>query len=245
MGRITKHNWTLVRHAAGGAALLGFCISIGAARAADANVQVAPCGLRVVGEGYGGDNGLRPFNWAPGVTVALMVTAPDGGLIELDDDACKMEKLVDDKGTNLLVDPQYSRAGISGMADVSDDGKALLAEINGGGVPVKGASSIHAVGAIAVRCAKEKKSHKAENVAVKADEKAAAGPVTFTLKEVGKPDWGDKPLRILALRSTCACTVPGIQSDTIQPGESITIELELDANSATGATLRYIMALIE
>ncbi|MCA9282004.1 MAG: DUF1573 domain-containing protein [Phycisphaeraceae bacterium] len=56
---------------------------------------------------------------------------------------------------------------------------------------------------------------------------------------------GDKPLRILALRSTCACTVPGIQSDTIQPGESITIELELDANSATGATLRYIMALIE
>lgn len=39
--------------------------------------------------------------------------------------------------------------------------------------------------------------------------------------------------------------MPGIQSDTIQPGESITIELELDANSATGATLRYIMALIE
>ncbi|MCA9307026.1 MAG: DUF1573 domain-containing protein [Phycisphaerales bacterium] len=56
---------------------------------------------------------------------------------------------------------------------------------------------------------------------------------------------GDKPLRILALRSTCACTVPGIQSDTIQPGASITIELELDANSATGANLRYIMALIE
>lgn len=56
---------------------------------------------------------------------------------------------------------------------------------------------------------------------------------------------GDRPLKILALRSTCACTVPGIQSDTIPPGESITVSLELDATSTTGLTERYVMALFE
>jgi len=63
---------------------------------------------------------------------------------------------------------------------------------------------------------------------------------TLTLTNVG-----DEPIRILALRSTCACTVPGIESDIVAPKESITIALELDAKSATGPNQRYIMALFE
>ncbi len=56
---------------------------------------------------------------------------------------------------------------------------------------------------------------------------------------------GEAPLRIIGLRSTCACTIPGIQSDLIAPGASITVEIELDAGSATGLTERYVLAMFE
>lgn len=56
---------------------------------------------------------------------------------------------------------------------------------------------------------------------------------------------GDQPLRIVSLRTTCACTVPSIESDTIAPGESIDVVLELEAQSSTGPNERYIMALFE
>lgn len=196
MGRITKPYSSAGRGTITTAGILVALLAAGPALAADPAIKVQVRGLRIVGEGYGGEQGLQPFSSAPGVSLALLVTTSDGGLIEVDNDASKVEQLVDDKGTNLLTEPKYSMAGFSHMADVSPDGKAIMTEISGGTPPAKGASSVRAVGAIAIRTAREKKSHKAENVAVKLDEKVAAGPITFAIKSIGRPDWGDKPLRI-------------------------------------------------
>jgi hypothetical protein len=176
-----------------------------------AGAKVEARGLRVVGEGYGGEGGVRPFNWSPGVNIALLVTVPDGGLIEFDHGESEVTKLVDEKGTNLLVRGEFSMPGFSGMDEVSADGMAMIIEVSAGGIPAKGASAIHAAGTLALRQGSEQKTYKAENVAVKADQTIDAGPVAYTIKSVGKPDWGDKPLRITLETKQSVDAIAGIR----------------------------------
>lgn len=162
-----------------------------------AAVSVEVRGVRVVGPGYGSEGEeLRPFNWSKGVTLALLVSVPEGGIIEFDDEACEVTKLVDDKGTDLFVPATFSSPGFSSFDSVSADGKAVLVELNGGGIPAKGAKSITAKGTMAIRAGKSQKSYKAENVPVKMDAKVEAGDIPMVITTVGKPDWGDNPLRI-------------------------------------------------
>ncbi|MCB9850574.1 MAG: hypothetical protein H6817_07700 [Phycisphaerales bacterium] len=182
----------------GGCVVLVSVAGVSQAWAADeSNAKVEACGLRVVGKGYGSDNdALRAFNWYDGVSVALLVTAPDGGLIEFDRDASEVKALTDDKGTNLLVQSGYSFPGFTGSNEVSPDGKALLVEVNGGGVPAKGATSIKAKGTIAISGGSKQQAFKSEKVAVKEDATIKAGEVSFKITGVGEPDWGDMPQRI-------------------------------------------------
>ena len=71
---------------------------------APAAPQVSATAIRVVGPGLGANGSeLRPFNEQPGTTVALSVQAPRGsGIVEIDDDASKIEAFSDDKGQSLL-----------------------------------------------------------------------------------------------------------------------------------------------
>jgi len=221
--------------------------SVNAAQAADPGLKVEARGLRVVGEGYGEENGLRPFNWFPGVTVALLVTSPAGGLIEFDSRASEVTKLVDNKGTDLMVRGEFSMPGFTGSEDVSDDGKAMMIDVGGGGVPAKGADSIQVTGTLAIRRATQQKVHKADNVAVKADQKIEAGPVAFTISSVGKPDWGDNPLRITLEAKQHVDTIAEIRfldaggavieshrtgSMTMSMGDDVQVTLEFDLAKA-------------
>ncbi len=180
--------------------LMGLAWALGAAAAPVWAGDVAPtvkaCGIRIAAEGYGGDQGLRPFNWFKGTTVALLVEAPQGGLISYDDNASELTKLVDDKGTNLLVKAGFSTPGLSGFGEVSEDGKAMIVEAVGGEVPQAGAKTIQAQGKIVAQMATKKQTHTVNDVKLAKGGKIQAGPVDLTIEEVGKPGWGDMPMQV-------------------------------------------------
>ncbi len=172
-----------------GAALL---IALSGARcvcaqaAAEPKVQV--CGVRVVGVGYENeDELLRAFRWRKGTTVALLVTVPEGGLISVNRDETKVTRMADDRGTDLTVSSKglAREAQVSRGAQVSDDGKACVLEINGQESPAAGATSIALAGTISLKCGSKKEIGRREKVDLKPGAEFSVGGMSFTIAKAG------------------------------------------------------------
>lgn len=158
-------------------------------------------GIRIVGEGYGKTEfgaELRPFNWSPGTSIALLVLHSAGGLIEIDEDASKFTQFTDDKGTKL--DAKKSKFGNNAVnisfPKISKDGKAALVELGVDGLPAKGASSISVKGEIAAVTGSKKKTEKSVAIGLKKGQKITVGKYKFEVSKVAKPQFGEDPLEI-------------------------------------------------
>jgi hypothetical protein len=176
-----------------------FVVLCGAALAGEApmtGVTVQAHGLRIVKPAPGGDDKLRAFNWFSGTSVSLLITAPQGGLLEVDRNASKLTAFTDDKGKDLTKaedakQQRFSRdAGFSMSSNISEDGKVCVSEVDAPGVPSKGATVMTVTGTLVFRAATKKKDFTAENVALKAGSAIKAGSIPLTITKVGKPEWG-------------------------------------------------------
>jgi len=147
-------------------------------------------GICIAGAAYGSGMEALSFYSVKGTTVVLLVTVPEGGLIAADSEKMKLDKLTDDKGTDLTA--ATGTAGEMRMAPmprISKDGKACLVELNGPQLPAQGATAILASGTIALKCGSKKETARQENVALKPGTKVSAGPVAFDISKVGKPQF--------------------------------------------------------
>ncbi len=147
-------------------------------------------GIRIVGPGYS-ENALRPFNWTEGTTVALLITFPQGGLIDFDDDASTIEIFTDDRKKNLL-DGKKSRFSFNEGYDsghISEDAKACLVEVQSPTQPSKGTRAIQIKGILVLKSATGKKTYQQKGVKVQEGAKIQAGPIPFTISKIGKPEW--------------------------------------------------------
>ncbi|MCY3023220.1 MAG: hypothetical protein NTW87_29945 [Planctomycetota bacterium] len=168
---------------------------IAAGESGPAGATVEAQGLRIVKPSPGGNDKLRAFNWFSGTTLALLVTVPQGGLVSFDRDASKVTSFADDKGKDLTKSDGKGRfmsdkAGFEMMPNFSEDGKQCTTDVRAPGVPAQGATKLAVAGELVFQIATQKKDFAAENVALKADTKVAAGPIPFTITKVGKPEWG-------------------------------------------------------
>jgi hypothetical protein len=146
-------------------------------------------GLRVVGPACGeGMEALRAFYNDEGTTLALLVTVPEGGLVSVNSERTQLTRLADDKGTELKAAESAFRMHMGMQSRVGADGKACLIEMSGKGVPAKGANSVTAAGTIYLQCGSRKLTARQENVALTPGAKIAAGPITFEISKVGKPE---------------------------------------------------------
>ena len=144
-------------------------------------------GVRVTGAGY---EALRPFFSMKGATVTLLVTVPEGGLIAVEGEKMQLAKLADDKGTDLTAAAEtIGRMRMVPAPQISADGKACLVELNGPGLPAKGATAIMASGTISLKCGIKKETARQENAALKPGTKVTAGHITFDISKVGKPQF--------------------------------------------------------
>ena len=158
--------------------------------------KVSVAGLKIVKPAHDEDQDLRAFNWFAGTMVALLVERPTGGILELNDDESKLESFTDDKGTNLLSgEDKWGRNGVKDST-IAEDGKAAMITIQGSSLPAAGATKLIAKGKVVFNVATKSKTHKSEKVAIKNDQKVTVGGISFTIKEVGKPDWGDAELSL-------------------------------------------------
>jgi hypothetical protein len=163
------------------------------AQSASPTITVAAQGVRIISPPPGGDDALRAFNYWPGTTVALVVSAPEGGLVVFDDGASRLKSFGDDKGKDLTkpepgleaVAPASWGFGVS--APIGKDRKYCGLEINVPGIPSKGASALALSGTLVFKIAKEKKGFTTEKVALHAGTKVDAGKIQLTISRVGKP----------------------------------------------------------
>ncbi|MGE0434434.1 MAG: hypothetical protein AB7K09_12780 [Planctomycetota bacterium] len=149
-------------------------------------------GLKVSSEPYADEDEMRPFNDMPGTTLAVLIQLPGGGIIDLDRDHSKMTSLVDSTGKSLA---GGSHDGMGHWPKVSADGKAALVEFSGKGRPAAGATFIRLVGTVRLTTATTKETFKLATE-LKTGNKITLGPMTYTIGNVGKPEWGDEPLEV-------------------------------------------------
>jgi hypothetical protein len=170
--------------------------------AAGEKITVKPLGLRIVKPGYGDDgNELRPFNWFSGTSLSLLVVKPAGGFISFDDKKSELKSFVDDKGASLLEKKEtggfsFGRRGFDRSPDFSRDGRACLVEVQGPACPKTGATAIMASGTLVFQCGSKTRDVTQKGVALKEGTVVKAGPLSLTIKKVGKPDWGDDPMAV-------------------------------------------------
>lgn len=121
---------------------------------------VSVAGIRVVGQGYGEDGReAQPFNESPGVALALVIQAKDGGIIAFDDDSSALGEINDSEGNSLL-----ENASIWPFPKITKDGKSLIIEMKTKGVPAVGATHVSAKGTVSVTTATGAKPLKIPNV---------------------------------------------------------------------------------
>lgn len=163
----------------------------------ETGVTVEAQGLRIVKPPVGGDQKLRAFNWFPGTCISLLITSPQGGLLDIDRNASALTAFTDDKGKDLTKPEDekqrfHRKAEFATSPTISEDGKACITEVKAPGVPTKGASLMTVTGKLTLVTATEKQEFTAEGVALKAGSEIKAGAIPFTIKEAAEPKWGSK-----------------------------------------------------
>jgi hypothetical protein len=157
----------------------------------DAGPTVEVRGIRLVGEAYGDEwRGLRAFNWSPGTSLALLVQLPDGGIIDLDEENSEIEKMVDDKGTDLLEGGRFGNTGFS-FSNVAEDSSAVMTTLKGPQVPAEGAVSITASGTLVLQTASKQNTERSEDMALEKGAKPEPGPYKWEVVEVKPADGQD------------------------------------------------------
>lgn len=164
-----------------------------AAAAAAPTVSVAA--IRIVAAGYGADDSeVQPFNERAGVGLALLVTAPGGGLIAFDEDASALGEISDSTGKSLL-----DNASIWPFPKLSADGKYLVVEMRSGGVPTVGSTHVSAKGTLSVTTATGTKPVKVLKVPLENGKTFKLGTGTVTVEDV---DTSNEGKTTLTLKST-------------------------------------------
>jgi len=167
--------------------------------AVPATVEVI--GLQIATKGFDYDEEWNrykemPFNMQqPGIEVALALTFPQGGIIELDEKQSQVKAFMDNQRTDLLAageDVKFgNEPGLGSFPKVVQDGKGLLFTVKSPVLPAAGAQMVAVAGSLALQTGTEQVTAEAEGVAIEAGAKVTLDDYAFEITEVDEPDWGD------------------------------------------------------
>ncbi len=220
--------------------LLGVCILSHANATQPSDVKIYLNGLRIVKPLPNSMQELRAFNWSPGTSVALLLSSPDGGILKIDRDNSKVTTFVDNKHGDLMKVVTSSRfgnnrAGIGMMPSISKDGTKCSFEVNAPGVPTKGATKLKVSGTLALVKATQKKEYTAANVVFKVGTVIKAGPIPFTVKKLGKPQWGDAVFTVTFEAKQSLDSVAEIQFYDVTSGKKLDAKGGMTSRSSFGS----------
>ena len=141
------------------------------------------------------------LNLERGTRVSVMLTSPGPGIVELDQDASRIDRFVDAAGTDLLeaddeaparqeegwFSPAFSPIGA--FPRVSTDGSAIIVELRGQSIPAADAPTVELEALLALRVADRVETHRVESVSLSGQTLDVAGESI----RVGEGDgfWGE------------------------------------------------------
>ena len=156
-------------------------------------------GLQIIREALGEEqNRLVPFNsFSAGTSLALAFESPTA-IIKFDEDASKLDSFTDGKGTDLLTKAKgsFQNVGFGPFPKISEDGRLVLIEIVGGGVPAAGSTAIKAEGTLSLQTASQKKVVKSQPFDLVKGAAVKVGDIDLKLSRVEKPSFGDAALEL-------------------------------------------------
>ena len=129
------------------------------------------------------------LNLERGTRVSVMVVSPGPGIVELDREASRVERLVDGAGADLLeaddadedaaaeaegwFGPMFSPIGA--FPQVATDGSAMVVELRGRSIPGPEAAGVELEAVLSLRVADEVETHRVEAVDLAGQELEVAG----------------------------------------------------------------------
>lgn len=156
---------------------------------------VKASGLRLVAPAQHNPALRPPFDATPGATVALVLHAPNGGLVKLDKLGSALSVFADDKGQDLTRRPanvkEGEQAGVVGLhlhAEVTPDGKFCALEAYAPALPGAGATQIKLEGTLSVLVGSKKDEKTFKDIPLRDGSKFTLGEMELTLDDAGKPD---------------------------------------------------------
>jgi len=161
---------------------------------------VRPCGIQIIGTGYGKDSKkwseyLQPLRRSKGTRIAMLLVVPKGRILHFDALASQLSKFTDDKGLDL--GSKQAGAVVAagetqfyGYPEISKDGKAVIVDITSKKVPGKGAGKVSAEGNLVLWVGLEKKAFEKKDFQIKAGSKMTVGKLNLSLTKIAKD--GDK-----------------------------------------------------
>ena len=167
-----------------------------------AQAKVEAVGLRVVKSGIGEHkHELRPFNWMRGTSLAIRVSSEAGGILGIDNEQSKIIYFTDDQGLDLMHaddEPGHfmGQSGFGAFPRVSKDGRAVLFELNAPQVPSEKASALAANGQVLLQVASKFDTETVHGVKLIAGTEIKTTQLAFTVKEAGKPKWGNAAFQL-------------------------------------------------
>jgi hypothetical protein len=177
--------------------IFAFCSAVPSICDGAPSFSVEVKGMRIVADGYGGEEGLRPFAKSKGISLVCFLFMPAGNIIQFDRDTSTIDKFQDNRGTDLPLGNDFTmQSGFGMFFEISKDKKALKFDIGSQHLPKKEATSIIASGTLAIKAASTSETVKHNNVVLKPGTKFKVPGITFTISEAGKPEWGDHPLEV-------------------------------------------------
>lgn len=144
-------------------------------------IQIA--GLRVVAPAPGDNNNLRALNWSPGVTVAMLVTAPEGCLLGIDPMNSKLDAFTDDKGGDLLDGASRARINLE-SSPTHGKSNALLLEVITRSMPTKSATELSISGKVFVKAASQTKEFISDEHDFNIGAEFSLGDLKLTLSKI-------------------------------------------------------------
>ncbi|MEW6368942.1 MAG: hypothetical protein AB1714_30295 [Acidobacteriota bacterium] len=176
------------------------------AQQAAGGVQVSIAGVRITGPGFGEDGTeLRPFDVQAGTTLVLVFKVPPkAGIVEIDDDACSLTSVTDDKGTNLMEEVDFGP-----FPKIAKDGTVGMLEVTTRGRPAAGATSVSAQGVLVFTSATGSKPQKVTNVKLENGATFKLGKTTISVSEVTAE--AESMSLTLTLPSSILATIKGMR----------------------------------
>ncbi len=155
---------------------------------------VKMAGVRVAGPGYGENgNEIQPFRESPGLTLVLVVEAPQGkSLVEIDTDESNLESIADDRGNDLREGVRWGY-----FPEMTRDGRYALIEISVSERPAVDAARVTVEGSVALQLAGKTTTQRLDSASFQSGSVLELDGGRLKVEVAGKdPEWNDA-LRIV------------------------------------------------